>query len=120
YIQPELNYRFDSGSTLTFAPRIKSYFSMEDHNRDYADYVGHVDWKLRFAQDNGLVLTGLYRQGDKSRNAMQFEAAWPLRRTFLNMNGYLHVQYYKGYAETLLGYNHKSDGQIRLGIALVP
>lgn len=120
YIQPELNYRFDGGSTLTFAPRIKSYFSLENNNPDYADYAGHVDWKLRFAQDNGLVLTGLYRQGDKGRNATQIEAAWPLRRTFLNMNGYIHVQYFKGYSETLLGYNHKSDGQVRLGIALVP
>lgn len=119
YIQPEFNYRFDGGSTLTFAPRVKGYFSVRN-NPDYADYAGHVDWKLRWAQDNGLVLTGLYRQGREGRNTSQIEAAWPLRRTFLNMNGYLHVQYFKGYGETLLGYNHKSDGQIRVGISLVP
>lgn len=119
YVQPELNYRFDGGSTLTFAPRVKGYFSMHN-NPDYADYAGHVDWKLRWAQDNGLVLSGMYRHGQGGRNATQLEAAWPLRRTFLNMNGYLHVQYFKGYGETLLGYNHKSDGQVRLGIALVP
>lgn len=119
YIQPEFNYRFDGGSTLTFAPRFKGYFEMEN-NADYADYAGHVDWKLRWAQDNGLVLSGMYRQGQESRNATQIEAAWPLRRTFLNMNGYLHVQYFKGYGETLLGYNHKSDSQVRVGISLVP
>ncbi|MGB3290273.1 MAG: phospholipase A [Burkholderiaceae bacterium] len=119
YVQPELNYRFDGGSTLTFAPRFKSYFGVSN-NPDYADYAGHVDWKLRWAQDNGLVLSGLYRQGQQGRNATQLEAAWPLRRTFLNMNGYLHVQYFKGYGETLLGYNHKSDGQVRVGISLVP
>ncbi|MFW7343013.1 phospholipase A [Pollutimonas sp. H1-120] len=119
YIQPEFNYRFDGGSTLTFAPRFKSYFSVKN-NPDYADYAGHVDWKLRWAQDNGLVLSGLYRQGHEGRNATQIEAAWPLRRTFLNMNGYFHVQYFKGYGETLLGYNHKSDSQVRVGISLVP
>src|SRR5690606_29672724 len=106
-------------STLAFTPRIKAYFGKPD-NDDYAHYAGHVDWKLRWAQDNGLVLTGLYRQGTEGRNAMQFEAAWPLQRTFLNMHGYLPLQYYKGYGETLLGYNQKSSGQVRLGLALVP
>ncbi|HUH88754.1 MAG TPA: phospholipase A [Pusillimonas sp.] len=119
FIQPELRYRFGGGSTLTFAPRIKTYFAKNENN-DYADYAGHVDWKLRWAQDNGLILSGLYRQGASGRTAMQVEAAWPLRRSFLNMNGYLHVQYFKGYGETLLGYNQKSSGQVRLGLALVP
>lgn len=119
FIQPEFNYRFDGGSTLTFAPRIKAYMGMSS-NRDYADYVGYVDWKLRWAQDNGLVLTGLYRQGKENRSSAQVEAAWPLRRTFLNMNGYLHVQYFQGYGETLLGYKHKSSPQVRVGLSLVP
>lgn len=119
FIQPELNYRFNGGSTLTFAPRIKGYFA-KNENPDYADYAGYVDWKLRWAQDNGLVLTGLYRQGKQGRNSAQFEAAWPLRRTFLNMNGYLHVQYFRGYGETLLGYNQSSGSQVRVGLSLVP
>lgn len=119
FIQPEFRYRFDGGSTLAFMPRVKAYFATPD-NQDYAHYAGHVDWKLRWAQDDGLVLTGLYRQGTEGRNATQLEAAWPLRRTFLNMNGYVHVQYFKGYGETLLGYNQKSSGQVRLGLALVP
>ena len=118
FIEPQLNYRLDGGSTLTFSPRIKAYFGTKQ-NPDYADYTGHVDWKLRWAQDNGLVLTGLYRQGSQG-HAAQIEAAWPLRRTFLNMNGYLHVQYFNGYGETLLGYNQKSGSQIRIGLSLVP
>lgn len=119
FIQPEFRYRFSGGSTLAFTPRVKAYFATPD-NQDYAHYAGHVDWKLRWAQDDGLVLTGLYRQGTEGRNATQLEAAWPLRRTFLNMNGYLHVQYFRGYGETLLGYNQKSSGQVRVGLALVP
>lgn len=119
YIQPEFNYRLGHGSTLTFAPRIKQYFGT-DENPDYRDYVGYVDWKLRWAMDDGLVLTGLYRQGKGSRNSTQVEAAWPLKRTFLNMNGYLHVQYFKGYNETLLGYDQKTGSQFRVGLALVP
>ncbi len=120
YIQPEFNYRFGGGSTLTFAPRVKTYFSTGNRNSDYSDYAGHVDWKLRWAQDNGLVLSALHRHGDGGRTTNQLEAAWPLKRTVLNMNGYLHVQYFKGYGETLLGYNHKSEPQVRVGISLIP
>ncbi|HLU79794.1 MAG TPA: phospholipase A [Burkholderiaceae bacterium] len=119
YIQPEFNYRMGHGSTLTFAPRVKQYFS-DSENPDYRDYVGNVDWKLRWAQDDGLVLTGLYRHGKGGRNSTQLEAAWPLKRTFLNMNGYFHVQYFKGYNETLLGYDQKTGSQLRFGLALVP
>jgi outer membrane phospholipase A len=119
YVQPEFNYRFGSGSTLTFSPRIKHYFGLSN-NPDYRDFFGNVDWRLRWAQDDGLVLTGLYRRGRENRYATQVEAAWPLKRTFLNMNGYFHVQYMKGYGETLLGYNVKTGSQVRFGLAIVP
>lgn len=119
FIQPELNYRFSGGSTLTFAPRVKAYF-LAGENPDYASYLGRVDWKLRWEQDNGLILDGLYQQGHHGRHAIQIGAAWPLQRTFLNMNGYLHVQFYEGYGETLLGYNQKADPQVRVGLSLVP
>lgn len=119
YIQPEFNYRFDGGSTLTFAPQFKTYFHVKD-NPDYRHYAGNVDWKLRWAQDNGLVLSGLYRQGRESRSMTQLDAAWPLRRTPLNMNGYVHMQYFNGYGETLLGYNHRSGPHFRIGLSLVP
>ncbi len=119
YAQPALNYRFEGGSMLSFTPRFKYYLGT---NRDmrYADYLGRIDWKLRWAQDNGWAFSGLYRQGSDGRNAVQLEAAWPLRRTFLNMNGYLYAQYFRGYGETLLGYQQKAEPIVRFGIALVP
>lgn len=120
YIQPAINYRFDSGSTLTFAPRIKAYFAVEDENEDYSDYAGYVDWNLRWAQDNGAVVSALYRQGASRHRTTQLDFAWPLKRTWLNMNGYLHLQYFNGYGETLLGYNQRNESQFRIGLSLVP
>ncbi|HEX7386845.1 MAG TPA: phospholipase A [Castellaniella sp.] len=119
YVQPQFNYRSGEGSTLSFLPRFK-YYVGTDSNMRYPDYLGHVDWKLRWAQDDGLVLSALYRQGTGSRNATQLEAAWPLKRTFLHMNGYVYAQYFRGYGETLLDYNQKYEPQFRIGIALVP
>ncbi len=120
YVQPSFNYRFDSGSTLSFSPKIKSYFMVEEYTSGYSKYAGHVDWNLRWAQDDGAVVSAMYRQGDSQRRTTQLDFAWPLRRTFLNMNGYLHLQYFNGYGETLLYYNKRGDTQFRIGLALVP
>lgn len=120
YIQPAIHYRFDSGSTLTFSPRIKAYFAVEDENPDYTDYAGHVDWRLRWAQDNGAIVSAMYRQGSSNHRTTQLDFAWPLKRTWLNMNGYLHLQYFNGYGETLLGYNRRDESQFRIGLSLVP
>lgn len=120
YIQPQFNYRFDGGSTLTFAPKVKAYFGVASENSDYADYASRVDWNLRWAQDNGAVVSAMYRQGDQRRRTTQLDFAWPLQRTWLNMNGYLHLQYFNGYGETLLGYNQRNESQFRIGLSLVP
>jgi len=120
YIEPRFHYRFDGGSTLTFAPRVKAYFGVASENSDYADYAGRVDWQLRWAQDNGAVVSAMYRQGDQKRRTTQLDFAWPLQRTWLNMNGYLHLQYFNGYGETLLGYNQRNESQFRVGLSLVP
>ncbi|MBV6273471.1 phospholipase A [Alcaligenaceae bacterium CGII-47] len=119
YLQPALNYRLDGGSTLSFMPRVKAYVQTQ-RDMHYPDYLGYVDWKARWAQDNGLAVSGLYRQGTAGRNATQLDISWPLRRTFLNMNGYLYLQFFQGYGETLLGYKERSASQVRLGIAFVP
>lgn len=118
YLQPKVSYRFNNGSRLVFMPRLKSYFDT-DANMRYPAYLGYVDWKLRWAQDNGMTLSGMYRQGSAG-HATQIEATWPLRRSFLHMNGHLYAQYFQGHGETLLGYQHKSSPQFRIGIALVP
>ena len=119
YIQPSLHYRFDSGSTLSFGPKIKGYFGKASENKDYTDYAGYVDWNVRWAQDNGPVLSAMYRQGDKRRRTTQVDFAWPLRSWF-DMNGYVHLQYFNGYGETLLGYNERNKSQFRIGVSIVP
>jgi outer membrane phospholipase A len=120
YVQPAVNYRFDGGSTLTFAPKLMSYVGVADENADYSKYNGHVEYNLRWAQDNGAVVSAMYKQGDAARRTTELDFAWPLQRTWLNMNGYVHLQYFNGYGETLLDYNRRGDSQFRIGLSLVP
>lgn len=121
YLQPSLDYRLGNGGSLSFAPRVKHYFGVSDRNGDYADYHGHVDWMARWeTRRGGPVLSALYRQGDKGRRTTQLDLSWPLRDTGLDLNGYLYVQYFNGYGETLLDYDRRGTSQIRVGLSVVP
>ena len=65
------------------------------------------------------MVTALYRQGDQQRRTTSWTS--PGRcSAWLNMNGYLHLQYFNGYGETLLGYNRREDSQFRVGLSIVP
>lgn len=119
FIQPILQYRFGS-NVLSFQPRLKQYFKIAEENRDYKHYAGRVDWRLRWARDDSLVVNMLYRQGRGSHRSTEIDASWPLHRLWAGMNGYLFLQYFSGYGETLLGYNEREKSQVRLGIAIVP
>jgi len=120
YAQPSLNYRFDGGSTLSFAPRLRKYFAVASENADVADVRGRVAWRLAWAQDDGAMISGLWRDGKGGRDSYQVDVAWPLRDTWLsNMNGYLHLQYVNGYGQSLLDYNVRQPDQFRIGLMLV-
>ncbi len=120
YAQPALNYRFDGGSTLSVAPRLRKYFAIASENPDIADFRGRVDWRLAWTQDDGAMISGLWRNGRGGRDSYQVDLAWPLRDTwFSRLNGYLHVQYVNGYGESLLDYNTRQPDQFRVGLMLV-
>jgi len=120
FVQPALRYRFDGGSTLGFTPKVRGYFGVDSINHDVASYRGYVDWGVRWARDDGVLLAGQFRQGRQGRTGVQLDLAWPLRNTWLrNLNGYVHLQYVKGYGQTLLNYNSREPGQLRMGLMLV-
>ena len=118
YVRPALRYRLDNGSTVSFAPKIRAYLTREG-NPDITDYRGLVDYTLRWASDNGPMVSTTIRRG-KGKGSMQVDVAYPLRSEFLaNLNGFLHLQYFNGYGETLLDYNRGSGSQFRIGLMIV-
>ena len=119
YVEPRFHYRLDGGSTLTFAPRIKAYFGVAGENPDYADYAGRVDWQLRWAQDNGAVVTALYRQGDQQRRTTQLDFAWPLQRV-AEHERLPAPAVFQRLRRNAAGYNRREDSQFRVGLSIVP
>lgn len=119
FVQPAWRKDFTDGRTLLLAPKFYSYLERDD-NRDIAHYRGYADWLLRYGDENGWVLSTRLRRGTAGHGSAQLDLSHPLREPlFSRVGGFLHVQLFSGYGETLLDYNVKHDPQLRVGFSIV-
>lgn len=118
YVRPSWHLDFANGRRLTFSPKIYAYID-KDENPDIQYYRGYADWQLRYGREDGLMVTGLYRQGTKGYATGQLDISYPLSDRILSRTGtFAHLQIFSGYGETLLDYDKDRDTQIRLGISV--
>lgn len=80
----------------------------QDDNPDITDYVGRADVQLIRLAPGGhqfsVLLRHSLRGGDNNRGAVQFDYAFPIAG---DLRG--HVQWFSGYGESLIDYNHRAD-----------
>jgi outer membrane phospholipase A len=118
YIRPMWSMDFPSGRRLSFLPKIYSYIEKDD-NPDIQQYRGYADWQLRYGREDGLIATGLYRQGTKGYASGQVDISYPISdRLFGRTGTFIHLQLFSGYGETLLDYNQDRDTQLRIGLSV--
>lgn len=121
YVMPTL--RFATAGTWRFsvAPRIFGYVGDLSDNPDIADYRGHVDLQLAARQRDGVHLVAQLRKGTRSdRGSVQVDVTLPVRWLGLRgVGGFLHLQYFAGWGETLRTYDRKLPSEIRIGLAIV-
>ena len=119
YIRPALTFGDPAGLRFFAAPLIHNYISA-DENPDIADYRGYVDWMFGFGAKGGLDFWTTLRKGKRSTfGSMELNFSYPLSKlSGGDLTGWLMLQYFNGYGESLLDYNRKLDAQWRLGIAV--
>jgi phospholipase A1 len=115
---------FDFGNLDQFhfyiAPKAYVYlFSLQD-NPDIQHYRGYCDLRAVVGWRAGVELSFLGRVGSAgNKGSVQFDLTCPMR-AFLgnNLDLYLDLQYFNGYGESLIDYNHRTSA-FRVGFALV-
>jgi outer membrane phospholipase A len=119
YARPTLTFGDPDGFRAYFAPLIHNYIAASD-NPDIDDYRGYVDWLFGVGSKGGLDFWGVLRKGTRSDyGSVELSASYPLSKlSGGDLTGWLMLQYFNGYGESLLDYNHKLDSQLRLGIAI--
>ncbi|HKS55457.1 MAG TPA: phospholipase A [Steroidobacteraceae bacterium] len=119
YARPTLTLGDPDGFRAYFAPLIHNYIAESD-NPDISDYRGYVDWLFGVGSKGGLDFWGVLRKGTRSDyGSVELNASYPLSKlSGGDLTGWLMLQYFNGYGESLLDYNRKLDSQLRLGIAI--
>ena len=120
FLSGDLRYHLPDGQTyIGIQPKLVHYFEKGD-NRDITDYRGHGQLGLRFGRDSSLMLSAILRHGTKGRGSEQVDLSYPIRRSiFSGVGTFLHLQYFRGYGQTLLEYNESRPAQFRFGLSLV-
>lgn len=119
FIQPVWGTRV-FGRDLFFSPRILAYLTKGDENPDLTDYRGYVDYNLRYGNEDGLILQTLYRYGKGGHHTVQLDVTYPLRTAIaLRTGGFVFLQLYSGYGESMLSYNERVDLIARIGFGIV-
>ena len=74
---------------------------------------------VTLGKEDTWQLTGLFRKGSQGFSA-ELDLSYPLRAVALgNLNGYVLLQYFDGYGESILDYNRRLPSQLRLGLMFV-
>ncbi len=119
YVRPEWRTELAGHRYAMIAPKLWGYLS-KTPNRDIARYRGYGELGLRYGALDSWEWTASLRRGTAAFGSVQVDATYPLQRDlFANVGGYLHLQYFNGYGESLLDYNLKRRSQIRIGFSLV-
>ena len=120
FVRPEWIWRNREGGSFEFTPKAYVYLDKEE-NTDIAQYRGYVDWRARWDSGGNWIATAVLRYGTAEKGSVLLDVS---RRTrdlkFGPISGYLHVQFFAGYGESILDYNVKHKSQIRFGFAIVP
>ena len=127
FMRPRLEWRMGGGSRLIISPKVYGYLDKSE-NPDIPDYRGYCDFLVSYLwHDWRLSVTA--RRGMRAHyGSVQVDAVFPLRTTedlvskvgVRGVNGYLFVQYFDGWGESILDYNRKLHSQVRAGLMLVP
>lgn len=117
YLRPVFTVEDPGKSRLRIIPEIIYFTSVSGGNQDIAEYRGHVDLLVIYDMEkgfgwlDGVQIAGFVRKGtEKNRWTTQIDISW-----HIGSLGHVYVQFFKGWGETLLNYNERSDTPLRIG-----
>lgn len=120
FVRPEWIWRLPEGGRFEFMPKVYNYIEKSD-NTDIGEYRGYVDWRARYDSGVNWIATAVVRYGTAGKGSVLLDMS---RRTrdmkFGPVSGYVHVQFFAGYGESILDYNVRRKSQLRVGFAIVP
>lgn len=117
YARPTLMLGDPNGKRFFIAPMVFSYVNTEQH--DIYRHRGYVDWTMGYGSKSSWNAWTTLRQGTDHFGSVELNISYPLSRPGRGgLSGWVLLQYFSGYGESLLDYDRKLGSQLRLGIAV--
>ena len=122
--RPTFRWQRTDGWTLAFSPKLYAYLEKEE-NPDLPDYRGYGDYMFWVEHPDSWKIATTFRLGTTGKGSVLIDASYPFRKIIGShgptgwANGYLHLQYFNGYAGSLRTYNERLPWQLRLGFMVV-
>lgn len=119
YVRPTFTLPLAERYFVSISPKIYGYIEKQD-NPDIPYYRGYCDLLMKVGATDGIQLATTMRKGTgKDPYSVELDLSYPLKSATLgNLGGYLHLQYFDGYGESLLDYNRKVQPQFRIGLMI--
>jgi phospholipase A1/A2 len=120
FMRPEWRWSVGRGGEFEFTPKFYAYLSSGE-NPDIAQYRGYVDWRVRHDAGGQWITTAVARAGTAGKGSLLVDMSRRTRDIRVGpLSGYLHLQFFNGYGESIVDYNVRRPAQIRVGLAIVP
>ena len=127
FVRPRLEWRQENSTKFYISSKLYGYLEKSE-NPDMPDYRGYCDLQLGYVWHEWKLSTTVRKGMKGSHGSLEVNAVMPLRSTDTilstvgvhGINGYLFFQYFNGWGESILDYNHKLHSQFRAGVLLVP
>jgi outer membrane phospholipase A len=119
FVRPTFTFPLEGDYFISMSPKIYNYLEKQD-NPDIPEYRGYVDLLVKIGETDGLQFASTLRKGTRSEAySFQLDASYPLKKPmFGNLGGYLHLQYFNGFGESLIDYNRRVLPQFRIGLMI--
>ncbi|HVY04335.1 MAG TPA: phospholipase A [Burkholderiales bacterium] len=119
FVRPTFTFPFADRYFFSVSPKVYTYLEKDD-NPDIPTYRGYSDILLKIGETDGVQLASTLRKGTGSDPySVELDLSIPLSTPRLgNLGGYLHLQFFDGWGESLLDYNRKVHPQFRIGLMI--
>lgn len=123
FARPTLRWGETAGWQFTVSPKLYWYIDKKE-NDDIQRFRGYGDFLFAIEHPRSWKLAATIRAGTSGRGSVLLDATYPFER--INdlfplgwVHGYLHLQLFDGWGESLLHYDDRADTQFRIGFMAI-
>lgn len=123
FARPSLRWGDADGWQFLASPKLYWYLDKSE-NADITRFRGYGDFHFALSHPASWKLSATFRAGTAGKGSVLLDVSYPFSR--LNdifplglVHGYLHLQYFNGWGESLLHYNERADAQFRIGFMAI-